>query len=91
MEQFSHSDLSLIAALLSREARRLDSLGNETGYKRSIRLRDAVRMYRDTRSPQPSMGRIVARAPQGDDTYTAQDAENGCIPSEAVYVEEVGE
>lgn len=36
------------------------------------------------------MQRIVARAPWGD-TYTAQDAENGCIPSEAYYVEEESE
>ncbi len=32
------------------------------------------------------MNRIVAVAPWGD-TYSAQDAEDGCIPSEASFVE----
>jgi hypothetical protein len=35
-----------------------------------------------------SMQRIVARAPWGD-TYSAQDAEDGCVPSEASFVEGV--
>ncbi len=35
-----------------------------------------------------SMSRIVAVAPWGD-TYSAQNAEDGCIPSEASFVEEI--
>jgi acyl carrier protein phosphodiesterase len=35
-----------------------------------------------------NMNRIVAVAPWGD-TYSAQDAEDGCVPSEALFVEEV--
>ena len=38
------------------------------------------------RQPE-NMQRIVARAPWGD-TYTAQDAEDGHIPSEAYYMDE---
>jgi hypothetical protein len=34
-----------------------------------------------------NMNRIVAVASWGDDTYTAEDAENGCIPSDARFVE----
>lgn len=37
---------------------------------------------------QDDMRRIVARAPWGD-TYSAMDAENGCVPSEAYEVEVV--
>ncbi len=35
-----------------------------------------------------NMNRIVARAPWGD-TYSAQDAEDGRVPSEAYEVEEI--
>jgi hypothetical protein len=37
-------------------------------------------------TPNLNMNRIVARAPWGD-TYSAQDAEDGCVPSEAWEVE----
>ena len=46
---------------------------------------------RQATTPAPhnlSMNRIVAVAPWGD-TYSAQDAEDGCVPSEASFVEGV--
>ena len=56
-------------------------------------LTHADKADRRVATPAPlnlSMNRIVAVAPWGD-TYTAQDAEDGCVPSEASFIEGVEE
>ncbi len=73
------------------QARRRNEEMRAQGYK-PLYLTHADKADRQAATPAPrnqNMNRIVAVAPWGDDTYSAQDAEDGCVPSEALFVEGV--